>query len=38
MANWPIALLIIVAIVGVPLWLTVRHQPTRAETGERHHG
>jgi hypothetical protein len=25
-ANWPIALLIIVAIVGIPLWMTLRHR------------
>jgi len=24
-ANWPIALLIVVAIVGIPLWMTLRH-------------
>ncbi len=25
-ANWPIALLIVLAIVGVPLWMTLRHR------------
>jgi hypothetical protein len=25
-ANWPIALLIIAAIAGVPMWLTFRHR------------
>jgi hypothetical protein len=30
-ANWPIALLIIVAIVGVPLWLTFRRKHVRPD-------
>ena len=25
-ANWPIALLIVLAIVGIPLWMTLRHR------------
>jgi hypothetical protein len=25
-AIWPIALLIVLAIVGIPLWMTVRHR------------
>ena len=25
-ANWPIALLIVLAIVGIPLWITLRHR------------
>ncbi len=25
-ADWPIALLIVLAVVGVPLWLTLRHR------------
>ncbi len=25
-ANWPIALVIVLAIVGVPLWMTLRHR------------
>jgi hypothetical protein len=25
-ANWPIALLTVLAIVGVPLWMTLRHR------------
>jgi hypothetical protein len=25
-ATWPIALLIVLAIVGIPLWLTLRHR------------
>ena len=25
-ANWPIALLIAAAIVGIPLWMTLRHR------------
>lgn len=25
-ANWPIALLIAAAVVGVPLWMTLRHR------------
>jgi hypothetical protein len=25
-ANWPIALLIAAAIVGIPLWMTFRHR------------
>ena len=37
-ANWPIALLIIAAIVGVPLWLTVPRQPGTEEHWERHRG
>jgi hypothetical protein len=27
-AIWPIALLIVAAIVGVPLWMTLRHRHT----------
>jgi len=30
-AIWPIALLIIVAIVGVPLWLTFRRKQVRPD-------
>ena len=26
LANWPIALLIVLAIVGIPLWMTLRHR------------
>jgi hypothetical protein len=25
-ATWPIALLIVLAIVGIPLWMTLRHR------------
>ena len=25
-ANWPIALLIVLAIVGITLWMTLRHR------------
>ena len=25
-ANWPIALLIVLAIVGIPLWMALRHR------------
>jgi|SRR5882757_7035313 hypothetical protein len=25
-ATWPIALLIVLAIVGIPLWMTIRHR------------
>ena len=25
-ALWPIALLIVLAIVGIPLWMTLRHR------------
>lgn len=30
-ANWPIALVIIVLIVGVPLWLTFRRRHVRPD-------
>jgi hypothetical protein len=35
-ANWPIALLIIVAIVGVPLWLTFRRKHVRPDYRDAH--
>ena len=35
-ANWPIALLIIVAIVGVPLWLTFRRKHVRPNYHDAH--
>ena len=30
-ANWPLSLLVILVIVGVPLWLTFRHKHTRPD-------
>jgi hypothetical protein len=33
-ALWPIALLIVLAIVGVPLWMTLRHRHTRPDHRE----
>ncbi len=33
-AIWPIALLIVAAIVGVPLWMTLRHQHARPDYRE----
>ncbi len=30
-ANWPIALLIILVIVGVPLWMTLRRRHARPD-------
>ena len=35
-ANWPIALVIIVAIVGVPLWLTFRRKHVRPDYRDAH--
>ncbi|HEY2127923.1 MAG TPA: hypothetical protein VGH77_12135 [Streptosporangiaceae bacterium] len=35
-ANWPIALLIIVAIAGVPLWLTFRRNHLRSGYRDAH--
>jgi hypothetical protein len=35
-ANWPIALLIVVAIVGVPLWLTFRRKHVRPDYRDAH--
>ena len=35
-ATWPIALLIVLAIVGIPLWMTLRHRhaaPDHREAG-----
>jgi hypothetical protein len=29
-AIWPVALLIAAAVVGVPLWMTIRHRHARA--------
>ena len=37
-ANWLIVLIIIVVIVGMPVWLAFLHQPVRTRTRERHHG
>ncbi|HEY5353630.1 MAG TPA: hypothetical protein VIK57_14360 [Streptosporangiaceae bacterium] len=39
-ANWPIALLIVLAIVGIPLWMTLRHRhatPDYREARAHHH-
>jgi hypothetical protein len=36
-AIWPIALLIVAAIVGVPLWMTVRHRHAPDYRGARAH-
>ncbi len=33
-AIWPIALLIVLAIVGVPLWMTFRHRYARPDYRE----
>jgi hypothetical protein len=33
-AIWPIALLIVLAIVGVPLWMTLRHRHARPDYRE----
>ena len=33
-ANWPIALLIVPAIVGIPLWMTFRHRPAAPDYRE----
>jgi hypothetical protein len=33
-ASWPIALLIVLAIVGVPLWMTLRHRHARPDYRE----
>ena len=33
-AIWPIALLIVLAIVGVPLWMTFRHRHGRPDYRE----
>ena len=33
-AIWPIALLIVLAIVGVPLWMTFRHRHARPDYPE----
>jgi hypothetical protein len=33
-AVWPIALLILLAIVGVPLWMTFRHPHARPDYRE----
>jgi hypothetical protein len=33
-AIWPIALLIVLAVVGVPLWMTLRHRRTSPDHRE----
>jgi hypothetical protein len=33
-ALWPIALLIVLAIVGIPLWMTLRHRHARPDHRE----
>jgi hypothetical protein len=33
-AIWPIALLIVLAIVGVPLWMTLRHRHASPDNRE----
>ena len=33
-AIWPIALLIVLAIVGVPMWMTLRHRHGRPDYRE----